>query len=137
MGEKQKPTAGIPEKEDRDPATENQSLATDPAGEHLIAAGVDEEPVESNRRLFEGKAFLFVATLAGLYAAFHMLALNGVSIASLTGGVIDPWFLPTFPMETWNFRIVHVAGALAIGFIMFSARSFPAEPVKETRLGCS
>ena len=126
MGEESKPAANTPETDRQNPAASNQHVATHPDDEHLIADGVDEEPVESNRRLFEGKAFVFVATLAGLYALFHMLALNGVSIGSLTGGVIDPWFLPTFPMETWNFRIVHVAGALAIGFIMFSgARNCP------------
>jgi hypothetical protein len=25
-------------------------------------------------------------------------------------------------METWNFRIVHIAGALALGFLLFSPR---------------
>ncbi len=28
-------------------------------------------------------------------------------------------------METWNFRIVHIAGALGLGFLLFSARAFP------------
>ena len=28
-------------------------------------------------------------------------------------------------METWNFRIVHVAGALILGFVLYSARAFP------------
>jgi TRAP transporter 4TM/12TM fusion protein len=51
----------------------------------------------------------------------------------MTGGIVDLPFLPTFPMETWNFRIVHVAGALALGFIMFSARSFVDSPVAETK----
>ena len=134
MSDGQNTKAGIPEKEDRNPASKNQPAPLGAENEHLIAEGVDEEPVESNRRLFKGKAFLFVATIAGLYAAFHMLALNGVSIKALTGGVLDPWFLPTFPMETWNFRIVHVAGALAIGFIMFSARTFVDEPIKETKI---
>ena len=46
--------------------------------EHLIAEGVDEEPIEGNRRLFTGRAYLAIATLATVYAAFHMLALNGV-----------------------------------------------------------
>ncbi len=30
-------------------------------------------------------------------------------------------------METWNFRIVHIAGALALGFLLFSARAFPQD----------
>ena len=92
--------------------------------EHLIADGVDEDPVESNRRLFEGRAWYFIASYAALYAAFHMAALNGLSISEWTG--IEVPFLPTFPLETWNFRIVHIAGALGLGFLLFAARTdFP------------
>ncbi|MEL7300608.1 MAG: TRAP transporter fused permease subunit [Pseudomonadota bacterium] len=90
--------------------------------EALIADGVDEEPVEGNRRLFDGTSLIFVASLATIYAAFHMLALNGVSISNLTG--VEIGFLPQFPLETWNFRIIHVAGALALGFLIFSAHRF-------------
>jgi hypothetical protein len=74
------------------------------ASEQVIAEGVDEEPIEGNRRLFTGRAYLAIATVATIYAAFHMLALNGVSISDWTG--IELPFLPQFPMETWNFRIV-------------------------------
>ncbi|MBF9029829.1 TRAP transporter fused permease subunit [Rhodobacterales bacterium HKCCE3408] len=99
----------------------------------VMAEGVDEEPVEGNRRLFEGGGYIFIAALATLYAAFHMAALNGLSIENLTG--IELSFLPQFPMETWNFRIVHIAGALALGFLMFAARSFPGDDdERETRL---
>lgn len=76
----------------------------------MIAEGVDEEPVEANRRLFEGWRFTLMASLAAFYPAFHMAALNGLSISEWTGITVP--FLPTFPLETWNFRIVHVAGAL-------------------------
>ncbi|MBT8458045.1 MAG: TRAP transporter permease [Boseongicola sp.] len=85
----------------------------------VIAEGVDEEPVEANRRLFEGWRFTLMAALAAVYAAFHMAALNGLSISEWTGVTLP--FLPTFPLETWNFRIVHVAGALFMGFLLFSA----------------
>ncbi|MBF9041832.1 TRAP transporter fused permease subunit [Rhodobacterales bacterium HKCCE4037] len=46
------------------------------------------------------------------------------------------FFLPTFPMETWNFRIIHIAGALALGFALFSAHSFVSTPAetRETRM---
>ncbi len=67
-------------------------------------------------------SFMLISTLAALYAAFHMAALNGLSISDWTG--IEIPFLPTFPMETWNFRLVHVAGALALGFLLFSGRGF-------------
>ena len=178
------------------------------ADDHLIAEGVDEEPIESNRRRFEGRAWWFIATFAALYAALHMAALNGLSISGLAA---TPWaiqaemsqreadrafedvldalgpagatfdgsslrrlralveaegdtaadpdaladrlaaleeateataalnrsarevrqavsdrlgFLPTFPLETWNFRIVHIAGALALGFLLYAAHGF-------------
>jgi hypothetical protein len=52
-----------------------------------------------------------------------MLALNGVSISDWTG--VELPFLPQFPMETWNFRIVHIAGATALGFLLFSAHVPP------------
>jgi hypothetical protein len=62
-----------------------------------------------------------------------MLALNGVSISDWTG--IELPFLPQFPMETWNFRIVHIAGALALGFLLFSAHTFhPDREHRETRM---
>jgi TRAP-type uncharacterized transport system fused permease subunit len=103
------------------------------ASEQVIAEGVDEEPIEGNRRLFTGRAYLAIATVATIYAAFHMLALNGVSISDWTG--IELPFLPQFPMETWNFRIVHIAGALALGFLLFSAHTFhPDREHRETRI---
>ena len=90
--------------------------------DRVVAEGIDEEPVESNRRLFEGWALLSIAGLAMLYAAFHMAALNGLSLEAITG--ISVPFLPQFPLETWNFRMVHIAGALALGFLLFAAYPF-------------
>lgn len=95
----------------------------------VLAEGVDEEPVESNRRLFEGKMALVMASIALVYAAFHMVALNGVSISETTG--IEIPLLPSLPLETWNFRIIHIAGALALGFALFSARSFKDQDAKQ------
>lgn len=98
----------------------------------VFAEGVDEEPVERNRRLFQGKVLLVVTSLATLYAAFHMLALNGVSINDWTG--IELPLLPQFPVETWNFRLVHIAGALGLGFLLFNARLFSDEATPSTPL---
>ncbi|WP_380057541.1 TRAP transporter permease [Falsihalocynthiibacter sp. SS001] len=91
----------------------------------VIAEGVDEEPVENNQRIFGGRTYFVVAMLSAFYAFFHMAALNGLSISEWTG--IEIPFLPTFPMETWNFRIVHIAGALILGFTLYSARAFVDE----------
>ena len=44
----------------------------------ILAEGVDEDPVEPNRRLFTGAALALISALATFYAAFHMAALNGV-----------------------------------------------------------
>ena len=85
--------------------------SADPQGP-IVAEGVDDEPVESNRGIFTGRTYLVVAAMSAIYAFFHMAALNGMSIGELTG--IRLPLLPTFPMETWNFRIVHIAGALIL-----------------------
>lgn len=113
--------------------TENEkSIGADQVEDVVLAEGVDEEPLESNRRLFSGWAYLVIAALSTCYAAFHMIALNGLSISDWTGVEIP--LLPQFPMETWNFRIVHIAGALALGFLLFSAHSFhPDRTNRETR----
>ena len=87
----------------------------------VLAEGVDEEPVEANRRLFSHWRLILMSTLAALYAAFHMAALNGLSLSGMTG--LELPFLPSFPLETWNFRIVHVAGALFLGFLLFAPRA--------------
>lgn len=92
------------------------------ADDGLIAEGVDEEPVEGNRRVFSGWRMQVVAGFGALYALFHMAALNGVSISDYTGVTIP--LLPQFPMETWNFRIVHISGALALGFLTYNAMLF-------------
>lgn len=102
----------------------NNNKTLDQKPDHMIAEGVDDEPVESNRRLYQGKAFQFITALAVFYAAFHMLALNGIGIRALTFDLVNLPFLPSFPLETWNFRIAHVAGALVLGFLMFSAVRF-------------
>ncbi|SHI42297.1 TRAP transporter permease [Wenxinia saemankumensis] len=87
-----------------------------------IADGVDDEAIESNRRIFGGWRFWFISGFAAIYAAFHMAALNGLSIERWTG--IELPLLPSFPMETWNFRIVHIAGALLLGFLLFASAPF-------------
>ncbi|MFK7877285.1 MAG: TRAP transporter permease [Paracoccaceae bacterium] len=101
------------------------------ADDDLIAEGVDEEPIEANRRLFDGWRLQLIASIGALYALFHMAALNGVSISSYTGVTIP--LLPQFPMETWNFRILHIAGALALGFLMYNAMVFSDKDEPEAK----
>ncbi len=103
------------------PETPLPTSDTAPEGA-VLAQGVDEEPVEANRRQYTGTAHVLIAAFAAIYAAWHMVALNGVSIERWTG--IEIGFLPQFPMETWDFRIVHIAGALALGFLLYAAHSF-------------
>ena len=83
------------------------TLITD--DDHMLAHNVDEEPVEANRRLFQGGLLKFVVLLAIAYSAFHLYTLN---IA---------------PLETWSFRIVHIAGALVLGFILFAGARFVSD----------
>lgn len=92
----------------------------------VMVEGADEEPIEANRRLFTDWRFILIATMSALYAGFHMAALNGLSLSGMTG--LEVPLLPSFPLETWNFRIVHVAGALFIGFLLFGARLSFADP---------
>lgn len=92
-----------------------ESSAALPEDDHMLAHNVDEEPVEGNRRLFEGGMLKFVALLAIAYSSFHLYTLN---IA---------------PLETWSYRIIHVAGALVLGFILFAGARFVSAEEGEAR----
>ena len=74
-----------------------------------IAAGVDAEVIVSNQRVFTGKLALIFSAACVIYTGFHVGVMN------------------LYPLETWVYRLIHVAGGLALGFIFFSARAFPAE----------
>src|SRR5690554_6381827 len=78
-----------------------------------IAEGVDEEVVESNRRLSTGWHWLLFAGLAIAYSSFHLISLN------------------VYPMETWSFRLVHIAGALVLGFALYTGTHFAGEAGKK------
>ncbi|UFS56716.1 TRAP transporter permease [Comamonadaceae bacterium M7527] len=93
----------------------------------ILAEGVDEEPIEHNRRQFQNVLLWVVAISSGVYAFMHVAALNGLSLSGMSLGLLSFDFLPTMPLETWNFRIAHVAGALALGFLVFSGSRFSDE----------
>jgi TRAP transporter 4TM/12TM fusion protein len=71
-----------------------------------IAAGVDKEIFAANQRQPVGRLGLFIATLCVVYTAFHIGVMN------------------LYPLETWTYRLIHVGGGLAIGFLLFSSMSF-------------
>ncbi|WP_425055237.1 TRAP transporter permease [Pseudomonas abyssi] len=88
----------------------NDPQATLAPTDPVMAEGVDDEPVEGNRRLYQGWRMHGMALLAIAYSAFHLYVLN------------------VSPMETWSYRIVHVCGALILGYLLFSGRGFADAP---------
>ena len=93
-------------KTDQDPTGLKDDAHAASAIPESIADGVDDDVVEPNRRLFTGWQFLLFAALAIAYSSFHLISLN------------------VYPMETWSFRIVHIAGALILGYGLFSGARF-------------
>lgn len=73
-----------------------------------IARGVDDEIVTGNQRVFGGNLGLVVSGLCILYTTFHIAVMN------------------LYPLEPWTYRLIHVAGGLALGFLLFAARGIPA-----------
>ncbi|WP_071796064.1 TRAP transporter permease [Natronohydrobacter thiooxidans] len=98
----------------------SQSSAQEvPAEIDNIAEGVDNEIVTSNQRVFAGIVGLVVTALCILYTVFHVGAMNG-----LHDRLTDLLGLRSIDLtEPWRYRLVHVAGGLALGFILFSARA--------------
>ncbi len=68
-----------------------------------IARGVDEETLAHNQRSFTGVRHLIVVGMCIAFTAFHIGVMN------------------LYPLETWTYRLIHVAGGLFLGFILFSA----------------
>ena len=72
----------------------------------LNLEGVDEEPVAGNQRQFVGwQAHLFF-WLGVAFTTLHLLSLN------------------VYPLETWAYRILHIAGALVLGFGLMAPFTF-------------
>jgi len=78
----------------------------DGADERLVATSVDAEPTPASQRRFSGGLWILFSALAISYTLFHLLALN------------------VAPLETWAFRIIHVAGALVLGYGLVAPRAF-------------
>ena len=85
-------------------------MADNPAttgGATSIAEGVDDEVIASNQRVFSGSLGHAMAALCVLYTGFHIFVMN------------------VYPLETWVYRLLHVGGGLALGFMLFAARGLP------------
>lgn len=81
----------------------------------IRAVGSDDEPAVGNQRLLGGWEGWAIYVACILYTAFHLVSLN------------------LFPIETWTYRLLHVAGGLAIGFVLMAAFPFD-RPAREDLL---
>jgi len=82
------------------------TAATNVPADALIASGVDSEIYSSNQRIPTGVIGLVAAAACVLYTSFHI-------------GVMY-----LYPLETWTYRLIHVGGGLALGFLLFSSGLF-------------
>lgn len=79
--------------------------APQPESEVFDASVVDEEPPASNERKLSGWVLWLFFTFGALYTFAHLYSLN------------------VAPLETWTYRILHVAGGLVLGFGLMAAWS--------------
>ena len=75
----------------------------------VIASGVDDEPAAVNERVLGSWQGHLLYWFCVAYTLFHLLVLN------------------VFPLETWTYRILHIGGALMIGFGLMAWGAFGAE----------
>ncbi len=73
--------------------------------EQTASIHVDEEHPVGNQRIFVGYRHAVIATACVAYSVFHLAVLN------------------IWPLETWAYRLLHVAGGLFLGFLIYSATS--------------
>lgn len=73
---------------------------------------VDDEIVAANQRVYLGTAGMLVSMLCIVYTAFHIFVMN------------------FYPIETWIYRLIHVSGGLALGYIIFTSRPLNDEQSK-------
>lgn len=71
---------------------------------------VDDEIVAANQRVFVGTAGAVVGMLCIAYTGFHIFVMN------------------FYPLETWVYRLTHVSGGLALGYIVFARCAFGDAP---------
>ncbi len=89
-----------------------------------LAAGADREIRAANQRDYSGLTGAVVVALCIAYTLFHVGIMN------------------LYPLETWTYRLIHVGGGLALGFLLFAAYNLDeggaagarTRPVAETGL---
>lgn len=93
----------------------NSSIGAASADSAMIASGVDAEIVTGNQRVPTGIAGKVIIALCILFTSFHVGVMN------------------LYPLETWTYRLIHVGGGLALGFLLFSSMLFADEAVPGRR----
>jgi TRAP transporter 4TM/12TM fusion protein len=84
----------------------------------VLLEGVDAEPKAPNQRAFIGSRHFIIVVLCIAYTLFHISVMN------------------LYPLETWTYRLIHVAGGLVLGFLLFASQDFTgdaAAPTAEAR----
>ncbi len=85
-----------------------------------IADGVDAEIFTANQRKPLGQLGLIAAILCILYTVFHVGVMNG-----LHDRITDFLGLNSVDLtEPWRYRLIHVGGGLALGFLLYSSTLF-------------
>lgn len=82
-----------------------------------IAAGVDVDPEAANQRAYRGWFHTAVVVACIVYTAFHIGVMN------------------LYPLETWTYRLIHIAGGLALGFVLFAAAPFAEDDMRRSDRG--
>lgn len=83
--------------------TDKTLAAADAAAEKIGAEGVSDAPLGHNERDLSGAVGKIIFLTCVCYTLLHLYALN------------------VSPIETWAFRILHVAGGLVTGFALIAA----------------
>ncbi len=83
-------------------------MAAEPES-RVVAQGIDEEPAVANQRSLVGWQSMLFFWFAVAFTLFHLISLN------------------VYPIETWAYRTLHVAGCLMLGFALMAAWNFDAD----------
>ncbi|MCE9662849.1 TRAP transporter fused permease subunit [Halomonas sp. M5N1S17] len=88
----------------------NHETQPNEAAPKIGTDGVADVPIAHNERVLSGLVGQTVFLACVLFTAMHLYALN------------------VSPIETWTFRIIHVAGGLAVGFAITAAMTLDRSP---------